>query len=118
MRRVLAFLVECNPTLGYSVWMSDGKVDIGALARLARIEVAPEELARLEKEIPGILRFIETIQSVDTSSTSMPKGLRNVMRADEAPHESGAHTEKLLSAAPMREGDRIAVKQVISRKKK
>lgn len=97
--------------------MSDAKVDIEALAKLARLEVAPEELARLEKEIPDILHFVETIQSVDTSMIPTPPALRNVTRADEGAHESGMHTEKLLAAAPAREGDRIAVKQVISRKK-
>ena len=45
------------------------------------------------------------------------KALRNIMRADENPHESGKYTEKLLKAAPARDGDRVAVKQVISRKK-
>lgn len=108
------------------------KVDVAALAKLARLEVSGEELARLEKEIPSILAFVETIQAASAAgrtesaygetkpaagSGEPKKGLRNVMRADENPHESGIHTENLLSAAPAREGDRIAVKQVISRKK-
>ena len=102
--------------------MSD-KVNVAALARLARLEVSPEELAKLEKEIPAILEFVEQIQKasagVEHGSTGSPQasaGLHNVMRADEHPHESGKYTEKLLEAAPSREGDRIAVKQVISRK--
>jgi hypothetical protein len=37
------------------------------------------------------------------------------MRDDTAPHESGIHTEALLSQAPHRAGDRVAVKQVVSR---
>lgn len=95
--------------------MSD-KVDVGALAKLARLEVSDAEMAKLEKEIPDILGFVETIQKVDTSAVSPTPALHNVMRADEDPHESGIHTEKLLDAAPSREGDRIAVKQVIKRK--
>lgn len=93
------------------------KIDVSALAKLARLEVSEQELAKLEKEIPAILEFVATIQK---AAAEAPKGeniLENVMRADENPHESGIHTEKLLSAAPTREGDRIAVKQVISRKK-
>jgi len=93
------------------------KVDIAALAKLARLEVSSEEMVRLEKEIPAILEFVATIQK---AAAEAPKGeptLQNVMRDDENPHESGIYTEKLLSAAPVREGDRIAVKQVISRKK-
>lgn len=92
-------------------------VDIKGLAKLARLEVSDEELAKLEKEIPDILAFVETIQKADTSTISITPELRNVMRADENPHESGMYTEKLLSAAPAREGDKVAVKQVISRKK-
>lgn len=92
-------------------------VDVEALAKLARLEVAPEELKKLEKEIPDILHFVETIQSVDTGIGVKSPALRNVMRPDENPHESGIHTEKLLDAAPSREGNRIAVKQVLSRKK-
>mgnify|MGYP001563875343 CR=1 FL=1 len=94
-----------------------GKVDIKALAKLARLEVSDEEIARLEKEIPAVLEFVEIIQKADVSKIPEAHELRNVMRKDENPHESGVYTEALLSVAPSREGDRIAVKQVISRTK-
>ena len=93
------------------------KVDVAALAALARLEVSDEERAKLEKEIPSILAFVETIQKANVSGAAQASELRNVTRADEGPHESGAYTEKLLAAAPSREGDRVAVKQVLSRKK-
>lgn len=97
--------------------MTDTSVDIRALAILARLEVSDEEVAKLEKEIPEILKFVEAIQNADVSGVAETKNLRNVMRADENPHESGVYTERLLAAAPAREGNRVAVKQVISRKK-
>jgi aspartyl-tRNA(Asn)/glutamyl-tRNA(Gln) amidotransferase subunit C len=97
--------------------MTGISVDVAALAKLARLEVSDEELARLEKEIPDILKFVETIQKADVSGVTEAKSLRNVMRVDENPIESGKHTEALLKAAPAREGNRVAVKQVISRKK-
>lgn len=93
-------------------------VNVRALANLARLEVSDEELGKLEKEIPAILAFVETIQKAST--TDVPEGtpiLKNVMRDDANPHKSGAHTEDLLAAAPTRKGDYVAVKQVISRKK-
>ena len=97
--------------------MSD-KVDIAALAKLARLEVSDAEMVKLEKEIPDILAFVETIQKANVDAhPSTSSGLKNVMRADENPHESGEYSERLLDAAPARQGDRIAVKQVISRKK-
>ena len=94
------------------------KVDVGALAKLARLEVSEGELKKLETEIPAILHFVETIQSASAGTEAASPALRNVMRADENPIESGKYTKTLLDAAPAREGDRVAVKQVISRGKR
>jgi len=94
------------------------KVDVGALAKLARLEVSEGELKKLETEIPAILHFVETIQKASTGAEATSPALHNVMRADENPHESGKYTKTLLDAAPAREGDRVAVKQVISRGKR
>lgn len=96
--------------------MTDLRIDIAALAKLARIDVSSEEMQGLEREVPAILGFVETIQRADVSGVEEAKDLRNVFRADADPHESGRYTERLISAAPSRDGDRIAVKQVISRK--
>ena len=97
--------------------MNAPKMDIAALARLARLEVSDAELKKLETEIPDILAFVETIQKADVSTEAKTDGLRNVMRADENPHEGGIYTEALLKASPARAGGRITVKQVISRRK-
>ncbi len=96
------------------------KVDIKALANLARLEVSDDELKKLEKEIPDILKFVETIQSVSEKTAVSTPPLINVMRADDppagGPHEGGKYTETLLNAAPTRVGNHIAVKQVLSRR--
>jgi len=92
-------------------------VDIRALARLARLEISDDEVAKLEKDIPSILEFVDTIQKLDVPADAASPTLRNVLREDVDPHESGKYTETLLSAAPAREGNRVVVKQVISRKK-
>lgn len=83
---------------------------------MVRMEVSDAELAKLEKEIPAILSFVEMIQSADTSGVSLDTSLRNITRADENPHETGAYTDDLLAGAPAREGNRVAVKQVLTRK--
>jgi|SRR3989338_7321565 len=93
------------------------QVDVRSLATLARLEVSDEELAKLGKEIPDILAFVEIIQKVSADAPEHAPALKNVLRVDEKPHESGIYTEKLLAAAPAREGNRVAVKQVISRQK-
>jgi aspartyl-tRNA(Asn)/glutamyl-tRNA(Gln) amidotransferase subunit C len=96
---------------------SKPKIDIGALAALARVEISNEEITKFEHEIPNILAFVETIQNVDISAAQGDTNLRNVMREDEQAHESGIYTEKLLAQAPHVKDGRIVVKQVISRKK-
>lgn len=99
--------------------MSDSPtVDIKALAELARLEISDAELAELEKEIPAILKFVDQIQNVAETWKAKPSidvG-RNVMRADENPHESGEFTERLLKAAPKSADGMVVVKQVVSRK--
>lgn len=92
------------------------KVDIAALAKLARLEVSEQEMAKLETELPGIIAFVETIQKAQTSTEVKSPDVRNVVRPDENPHEGGEYSEALLSAAPARKGDRVVVKQVITRK--
>jgi len=92
------------------------KINVRALASLAKLEVSDEELAKLEREIPDILKFVETIQSVSGKETAPSPALINVMRADDNPHEGGIYTEALINAAPASVDNRIAVKQVLSRK--
>ena len=110
--------------MGYSVVMGEPNVDVRALAALARIEVGDAELETLEREIPDILKFVETIQAASvhpptpsTNSGQAGSGLHNVMRDDGEPHESGMYTEKILAQAPAQKDGRLVVKQVISRKK-
>lgn len=93
------------------------QVDVRALAKLARLEVSNEELARLEKEIPAILAFVEEIQQVSATVTPESPEHRNVMRDDANAHEGGLYTEDLLKAAPAQHDNQVVVKQVLSKKK-
>ncbi len=95
--------------------MNKNDVDVRALAKLARLEVSAEELAKLENEIPDILAFVETVQKAAVSRETTTPALHNVMRSDENPHESGVYTETLMKAAPVSENNRVVVKQVVSR---
>jgi aspartyl-tRNA(Asn)/glutamyl-tRNA(Gln) amidotransferase subunit C len=92
------------------------KVDIRALANLARLEVSDEEVAKLEKELPSVLQFVEQIQKASSEAPPEEHSLRNVMREDENAHESGLYTKKLLDAAPAQEKDMVVVKQVLRQK--
>lgn len=95
--------------------MSDKKIDIAALAELARLEIPSTEAATLEQEMTSILGFVDTIQSVAAAMPAPTAGAhRNVLRADEHPHEEGLYTNDLLAAAPDHTDTHIRVKQVIS----
>ena len=87
--------------------------DIEKLSQLARIHLADEEKASLAKEIEAILAYVAQIQEASASSPKNDKYLRNVMRSDDAPHESAVFTEKLLSASPDREGQYFKVKKIL-----
>lgn len=89
--------------------------DMDKLLTLARIEVTPEEKQKLTKDVESILGYVGDIQNaaVDIDTSPKPGEVRNVMREDTNPHESGAYTEKILAEAPSREGDYIAVKKIL-----
>lgn len=93
------------------------KVDIAALAKLARLEVSDDERVKLESEIPAILDFVDQIQKVSATLAPSSPEHRNIMRSDENPYESGTFTEDLLAAAPAQRDNQVVVKQVISKKK-
>ncbi len=93
------------------------KVDIRALANLAKLEVSDAEVATLESELPAILSFVETIQEASSEVTDESPEHRNIMRDDGESHESGKYTEDVLAAAPATRDNQLVVKQVISRKK-
>lgn len=89
--------------------------DVKRLAALARIEVAHDELEKLSKEFESILAYVGQIEtlSVDGDAAVRP-AVRNVMRADENPHEPGIYTESLVGQFPAKKGNSLEVKQIIS----
>ena len=92
--------------------------EIRKLASLARIQISEREEASLAKDMDSILDFVKQIQSVSTDATKTTKErVRNVLRPDTNPHESGIHTEAILAEAPQtetKEGGRfIKVKKIL-----
>lgn len=89
--------------------------EVEKLADLSRIALSPEETEALRKDMDSILGYVEQINKVSaTLSFDKETGaVRNIMREDANPHESGAFTEELLAAAPAREGQYIRVKKIL-----
>lgn len=88
--------------------------EIEKLAALARIELSDGEKKNLQKDVGAILEYVTLVQNVTGKKEGLEEhGPVNVMREDSEPHESGLYTEKLLSAAPQREGQYIRVKKIL-----
>ncbi len=89
--------------------------EVKKLAALARITVADGELEKFTSEFDAILAYVGQLEKLDLPEGESEKpALRNVMRADGSPHETGMYTEKLATQFPAREGDALSVKQIIS----
>ncbi|MEK7227701.1 MAG: Asp-tRNA(Asn)/Glu-tRNA(Gln) amidotransferase subunit GatC [Patescibacteria group bacterium] len=87
------------------------------LAKLARIEMGDEEAEKLSHEFDAILDYVGEVKKISTTNNQRPTTnnfpIRNIMRADDNPHESGVYTEKILNEAPAREGNYFKVKKIL-----
>lgn len=90
--------------------------EVKKLAALARVTVADAELEKFTSEFDAILAYVGQLEKLDLpQGTDREKSaLRNVMRDDGEPHETGIYTEKLAEQFPQREGDALSVKQIIT----
>lgn len=94
--------------------------EVKKLATLARITVGDDELKKFTSEFDAILAYVGQLERLDMepsgggSAFGGKPALRNVMRADGGPRVARAYTEKLAEQFPAREGDALAVKQIIS----
>lgn len=89
--------------------------DVLKLAKLARIDLSDDEVAKFESEFNEILQYVEQLQAVDVSGlepTSQVTGLTNVTRKDEI-RDYGYKAKDLLKNVPKTEDDLIKVKRMI-----
>ncbi len=88
--------------------------EVRKLAALARIAVPDEELATFVKEFESILAYVGQIEQLTVSADQTAPPVRNVLREDGVPHESGIYTHALAEQFPARADDALSVKQIIS----
>lgn len=94
--------------------MSISKETVEYVAHLARIELMPEELEKLSRQLEVIVDFIDTLKKVDVASvtpTSHILPINNVTRED-VPADS-LPVEKVLVNAPLRQSGFFVVPKVI-----
>ncbi len=88
--------------------------DVEKLALLARIDISPAEKEEFLNNLESILKYVGQIQEVSVETGDREAGeVRNVMREDTNPRESGTYTEKMLEQAPATQDGYIKVKQIL-----
>lgn len=93
--------------------------DVQDIARLARIELTPDEEEKFEGELSAIFDFVAKLEGVDTSHVEPLAGgteLVNVMREDDGEVQS-AHgkARELPAAAPRQRKGYVEVEAVFER---
>ena len=94
--------------------MSLNSEEISRIARLARLHVAPEEIAATGEQLNGILAFIEQLQAIDTSGVAPMAHAMDVvqrLRADAVSETD--RREAFQSVAPETENGLYLVPKVI-----
>ena len=87
--------------------------EVAHVARLARLHLEPEELARMETQLSNILESIELLQEVDVTGvppTTQVTGLTTVLRPDAV--TTGLSREAALANAPAHNGEMFRVRAV------
>ncbi|WP_420452752.1 Asp-tRNA(Asn)/Glu-tRNA(Gln) amidotransferase subunit GatC [Ilumatobacter sp.] len=88
--------------------------DVAKVARLARLELTPEELSTASRELGAMLEHFADIDALDLDGVepmSNPSDLVNVMR-DDVVGETLDRAE-VLAAAPVAEDDRFRVPPIL-----
>lgn len=88
--------------------------EIEQIAELARLNLKPDEKAKLKKDLESILAYVKQLEAVPTDSvepTSHVLNLENVFREDKA-HPSDIR-EDILKHTPQHEGNFFKVPKVI-----
>ena len=89
--------------------------EVKKLAALARISIGEAELEKFTKEFDSILAYVGQLEKLELPQAGEVRPpLRNVMREDGGPHESGKYTEALVAQFPKADGNYLEVKQIIS----
>lgn len=95
--------------------MAISQEQVEHVARLARLELNPEELPRLGEKLGQILGYVDQLSKLDTTdvppaSHALP--LSNVFREDQAVHRLS--TTEIFQNAPDLEGAFFRVPQILS----
>jgi aspartyl-tRNA(Asn)/glutamyl-tRNA(Gln) amidotransferase subunit C len=94
---------------------SISKEDVIKLAKLSRLKLTEDEIAKYQVELEAILHYVDKLQDADTEGlepTYQVTGLSNVLRNDEI-MEYGVTTDDLMKNAPDHEQHMFKVKRMV-----
>ena len=89
------------------------ELDLDNLSRLARIDIAKEEKAKMLLDMQAILGYISEINEVKGELVYGEEALFNVVRDGMVTHSTGSNTEAILANAPAVKDGYIEVMQVL-----
>ena len=90
------------------------KTDIEKLAKLSRLKLTEAEKEKYQKDMESILAYVGVIDAAKIGDMKLTMGeVRNIMRNDNHPHESGMYTDELIKLAPKSENGRVKVKKIL-----
>ncbi|MFQ5521405.1 MAG: Asp-tRNA(Asn)/Glu-tRNA(Gln) amidotransferase subunit GatC [Candidatus Methylomirabilia bacterium] len=88
--------------------------EVEHVARLARLDLSPEEKERMRSQLDAILTYIDKLRELDTAGvepTAHVIPMTNVMRDDAV--RPCLPREEMLANAPERDGDFFRVPKII-----
>lgn len=94
--------------------MSAPDLDVRYIARLARLELSDEEVAKYQSQLSNVLTFVEALRKVDVSTvepTAHASPVFNVFRQDEA--QASFTPQEALANAPRQANDLFVVTKVV-----
>jgi aspartyl-tRNA(Asn)/glutamyl-tRNA(Gln) amidotransferase subunit C len=90
-------------------------INIEHVAKLARLGLGKEEIAKLDKDMAAILEFVEKLKEVDVEKVppmAQATGLINILREDEEIKREEKARQKILANVPEKKENYIKVKGV------
>ena len=91
------------------------KEEVKHIADLARLGLGEKEAEKFRKDLSSILDYIAQLKEVDVSGvepTTHSVLLENIVREDEKKDPNPEDANKIIEAAPAREGRYVKVKSV------
>ena len=93
------------------------KEEVKHIAKLARLGLTPKEIEKMQKDLSLVLDYFNLLKNIDVSrveptSHSISR-LGSFLREDKAIKRSPKEVQKLIEAAPEKEGRYIRVKEIL-----